>query len=237
MRFQDAAPDARAAVYAGIQADPLVARTASLLADAPYPERLLARAVMNGESASDGQWRDVFPSLFGRTGDPDRATAGVQRERAEAILDAALQVAARVEQARSQYRGAIVEHLTQILLARRVSPSAVRRERRILFDGVRAEIHPYDVTVELEGRAEAYDCKWGARGINADVLLQLALAREYATGEGARLTTVLVVFDARLSCQVRLARQTGPREGIRLVTIESLDALAGVRAATNAPAS
>ena len=26
--------------------------------------------------------------------------------------------------------------------------AVVRRERRVLFDGVRAEIHPYDVTVE-----------------------------------------------------------------------------------------
>ena len=30
MRFQDAAPDARAVVYAGIQADPLVKRVADL---------------------------------------------------------------------------------------------------------------------------------------------------------------------------------------------------------------
>ena len=34
VRFQDAARDARAVVYAGIQADPLVARAAALLADA-----------------------------------------------------------------------------------------------------------------------------------------------------------------------------------------------------------
>jgi hypothetical protein len=34
MRFQDAAKDARAVVYAGIQADPLVARVATLLAEA-----------------------------------------------------------------------------------------------------------------------------------------------------------------------------------------------------------
>ena len=34
MRFQDAVKDARAVVYAGIQADPLVARAAGLLADA-----------------------------------------------------------------------------------------------------------------------------------------------------------------------------------------------------------
>ena len=53
-----------------------------------------------------------------------------------------------------------------------------------LFDGVRAEIHPYDVTVERDGNAEAYDCKWGARGINADVLHQLDDARTHAVAEG-----------------------------------------------------
>ena len=63
----------------------------------------------------------------------------------------------------------------------------VRRERRILFDGVRAEIHPYDVTVERDGAAEAYDCKWGARGINADVLHQLDDARAHAADEDERL--------------------------------------------------
>ena len=40
----------------------------------------------------------------------------------------------------------------------------------------------------------------------------------------------LVVFDARRSCEVRLARQTAPRTGTRLVTIETLDRLAGRRA-------
>ena len=44
MRFQDAARDGRAVVYAGIQADPLVAGAAELLADAGRPERVLARA-------------------------------------------------------------------------------------------------------------------------------------------------------------------------------------------------
>jgi hypothetical protein len=39
-----------------------------------------------------------------------------------------------------------------------------------------------------------------------------------------------VVFDARRSCEVRLARQTAPRTGIRLVTLETLDRLAGRRA-------
>ena len=105
--------------------------------------------------------------------------------------------------------------------------AAVRRERRILFDGVRAEIHPYDVTVEREGAAEAYDCKWGARGINADVLDQLDDARTHAADEDERLVVALVVFDARLSCEVRLERQTGRTEGIGLVTLESLDRLGG----------
>ena len=57
MRFQDAARDGRAVVYAGIQADPLVKRAAALLVDASPTQRVLARAVMNGETtdrARDG---------------------------------------------------------------------------------------------------------------------------------------------------------------------------------------
>jgi hypothetical protein len=103
----------------------------------------------------------------------------------------------------------------------------VRRERRILFDGVRAEIHPYDVTVEREGAAEAYDCKWGARGINADVLHQLDDAREHAAEEDERLRVGLVIFDAERSCRVRLERQTAPTDGIELIALETLDRLAG----------
>ena len=222
VRFQDAARDARAVVYAGIQADPLVKRAAQVLVGASHAQRLLARATMNGESDDAGAWRSMFPSLFA----PDaRAADG---DRSEAILDVGLDVAGRGEHVRSQFRGAIVEELTAQLLARRVPASTIHRERRILFDGVSAEIHPYDVTVELPERAEAYDCKWGARGINPEVILQLELARQGAANEGARLTTVLVIFDARLSCQVRLARLANAR-AIRLVTIETLDALAGVR--------
>jgi len=220
VRFQDAAPDARHVVYAGIQADPLVARAAGLLAEATIGERLMARAAMNGERRDPAVWRAMFPTLFDGH---DRALT----TRAEAILVASLEVADRGEQARSQYRGAIVESLAEALLARR--STAVRRERRILFDGVRAEIHPYDVTVETEGAAEAYDCKWGARGINADVLDQLDDARTHATAEGERLGVALVVFDARRSCLVRLARQTVRREGIGLVSLETLDRLAAGR--------
>ena len=119
--------------------------------------------------------------------------------------------------------------MTELLLRRR-GGDAVRRERRILFDGVRAEIHPYDVTLEGEAGGEAYDCKWGARGIGADVLDQLDSARRNAAAEGIRLAAVLVVFDARRSCLVRLARQTTTRDGIGLVSLETLDRLAGARA-------
>jgi hypothetical protein len=222
MRFQDAARDARAVVYAGIQADPLVARLASLAADATFDERLMARAVMNGESTAPGTWRAVFPTVLG-PGAPGR-------ERAEALLAASLEVAGRGEQVRSQLRGAFVEELAQVLVRSRVGATAapaVRRERRILFDGVASEIHPYDLTVEVPGRAEAWDCKWGARGINADVLNQLDDARRHAAEEETSLRVGLIVYDVRISCAVRLAQQTAPRTGTVVVTLEALDALAG----------
>jgi len=223
MRFQDAARDARAVVYAGIQADPLVARAAALLADASFEQRVLARAVMNGETTDPEAWRATFPTLFA----PGASIAPAERERSDAILDAALAVADRGEQVRSQVRGALIEAVTARLLARRVGSAAVRRERRILFDGVPAEIHPYDVTVERPGAAEAYDCKWGARGINADVLHQLDDARSHAADEEERLAVALVVFDAARSCEVRLDRQTAPHDETGLVTLETLDDLAG----------
>ncbi|HLY13224.1 MAG TPA: hypothetical protein VKR24_02655 [Candidatus Limnocylindrales bacterium] len=219
MRFQDAARDGRAIVYAAIQADPLVARCAELLSQASLGERILARAVMNGESPDPDRWRRTFPSLFGPESSADPA-------RAEAILAASLAVADRGDQVRNQVRGAIVEELTARLLARRVGPAAVRRERRILFDGVPAEIHPYDVTVETAGAAEAFDCKWGARGINADVLHQLDDARSHARDEDELLAVALVLFDAERSCRVRLDAQTAPHEATRLVAFEQLDQLA-----------
>ena len=82
------------------------------------------------------------------------------------------------------------------------------------------------MTVETDGRAEAIDCKWGARGINADVLHQLDDARSHAADEDERLAVTLVVFDARRSCDVRLERETAPHDGTRLVTLETLDELA-----------
>jgi hypothetical protein len=224
MRFMDARPDGRAVVYARIQAEPLVARTADLLAGATTSQRLLARAVMNGESRDPSTWRTMFPTLFG-TGAP--APGDPARDRSEAILAASLEVADRGDEVRSQFRGAIVESLTERLLAERTGP--VRRERRVLFDGRRDEIHPYDVTVEAEAAPEAWDCKWGARGIKADVLNQLDDARRGAAEEAGRLLVGLVVFDARRSCEVRLVRERGPvaLEGLRLIALEGLDRLAG----------
>jgi hypothetical protein len=217
MRFQDAAPDARAIVYAGIQADPLVARLADLLVEAGPAQMVLARAVMNGQRTDPAVWREMVPGCF-----PD--------DRSEAILAASLEVADRGEQVRSQFRGAIVEAVTQRILARRVgSAEAIRRERRVLFDGVRAEIHPYDVTVELPGRPEVYDCKWGARGINADVLHQLDDARANAAVEEVALLCGLVVFDTRLACLTRMEAQTAPHEQTRVITIETLHDLGTAR--------
>jgi hypothetical protein len=177
---------------------------------------------MNGERTDPAGWHRMFPGLFGDN------VPTADRDRAEAILTVSLQVANRGEQVRSQVRGAIVEALTERLIARRgpTVAAAVRRERRVLFDGVRAEIHPYDVTVEADGRAEAWDCKWGARGIGADVLHQLDDARAHAAEEDEPLDVGLVVFDADLSCRVRLDRETAPHERIRLVALESLDDLA-----------
>jgi hypothetical protein len=221
MRFQDAAVDARAATYAAIQAEPVVTEAGRLLADANAPQRLMARAVMNGETLDPDGWRTMFPALFGEGVD------AAARAQAEAVLAVSLAIADRGDQVRNQLRGALVEAVTGELLARRVGAEAVRRERRILFDGVRAEIHPYDVTVERTGAAEAYDCKWGARGINADVLYQLEEARSNSATEEEKLRVFIVVYDAELSCQVRLDRQNAPHDQTTLISLETLGSLAG----------
>lgn len=229
MRFADPVPDARHVVYARIQADPLVARAAELLDGATPTEILLARAAMNGERTDPEVWRTIFPSLFG----PGVAEAA--RTRAEAILEVSLRIADRGEQARQQFRGAVVEALTERLLRRR--SDRVRRERRVLFDGVPAEIHPYDVTVEDPRSPEVYDCKWGARGIGEDVLHQLDDARRHAAEEGLRVLVALVVFDAERSCRVRLAGLHAPLGGIGLVTLERLAELAAGPPTARAAAS
>lgn len=219
MRFQDAARDARTVVYAGVQADRLVTALAALLVDATPAQLLLARAVMNGVTTDPSAWRAMVPACF-----PD--------PHAEAILAASLEVAERGDDIRSQFRGAIVEALTELLLVRRVAArggprAAVRRERRILFDGVRSEIHPYDVTVELPDAPATFDCKWSARGIGDDVLVQLDAARANAAADGITLRSVLVVFDSRLACAIRLRTLTTRVTGVQIVTIETVRRLGG----------
>ena len=78
MRFQDAARDARAVVYAGIQADPQVARTAALLADATPGQRVLARAVMNGQTTDPDD-------LAGDVSDAVRSGGPARRDRARPV--------------------------------------------------------------------------------------------------------------------------------------------------------
>ena len=118
VRFQDAAKDARTVVYAGIQADPVVAPgPPTLLADATPAQRVLARAVMNGETTDPDGWRVDLPDPVLRRRPPGRPT----RARSEAILACALQVADRGDEIRNQLRGAIVEALTERLLARRAA--------------------------------------------------------------------------------------------------------------------
>ena len=213
VRFQAAALDGRAIVYAGIQADPLVGRVAGLLADATAAELVLARAVMNGERTEPDVWRGDVPRALRRR----RPSAGAGRPGRQ---DARRAAARRQPRGRRAWR-AVAQPVPRRdrrgadRATARASGSArgIRRERRVLFDGVAAEIHPYDVTVELPTRAEVYDCKWGARGINADVLHQLDDARRHAADEEQKLFVALVIFDSRRSAEVRLARLTAPRHG------------------------
>ena len=114
MRFQDAAQDARAVTYEAIQREPVVAQAATLLADASPVQRLLARAVMNGETLDPDGWRTMFPTLF------EDSLERSARDRSEAILAVSLAIADRGDQVRNQLRGALVESLSAELLARRV---------------------------------------------------------------------------------------------------------------------
>ena len=136
-------------------------------------------------------------------------------------------VAERGEQVRSQFRGAHRRGADRELLARRAGDAGVRRERRILFDGVRAEIHPYDVTVERDGAAEAYDCKWGARGHQRR---RPAPARRRADATPPTRTSGCASASWCSTPSGRAASAwsaTAPRTSrTALVTLESLDRLA-----------
>ena len=168
-------------------------------------------------------WRAMFPTLFGPS-----VPAGDERTRSEAILAASLEVAERGEQVRSQFRGRDRRGADGASCSRVASaPPPSGASGGSCSTACRPEIHPYDVTVERDGAAEAYDCKWGARGINADVLHQLDDARSHAADEDERLAVALVVFDAERSCDVRLgAADRAAYEGTTIVPLEALDRIA-----------
>ena len=205
-------PDARAVVYAGIQADPLVARAAALLADA------VARPADPRPGRDERRCRPTPPrgGRCSRRCSGRHAPAGPgARPDARRSSTASLAVAERGEQVRSQFRGAIVESLTELLVRRRPGrgrrgrwPSGASGGSSSTASAPRSI--PYDVTVEADGAAEAIDCKWGARGISADVLHQLDDARTHAADEDERLAATLVVFDAAPIVR-RPARARRPR--------------------------
>ena len=217
--FTDAPRDGRAVVYAGIQADPLLKPLAVAIAGAKPAERLAARAIMNDPA-------------------PDAATAAAyfgvlapQRGSSDPLIVGSLQVGDKAPQSNAQFRGAIVEAVTAELLRRRPALARdaerlVRRERRFAVDGVSADPHPFDVSVEAGPTPELWDCKWGARGIDASLLAELEDARIRAAGSGVRIGIGLVLFDSAPVVAARLEIVRGPREKTRIITLESLGRLA-----------
>ena len=107
-----------------------------------------------------------------------------------------------------------MEELAQVLVGRRFAtaagPARCAASAASSSTASPAEIHPYDLTVEIAGRAEAWDCKWGARGINADVLNQLDDARRHAADEETAMRVGLVVY-RRADELRRPARRSRPR--------------------------
>ena len=227
MRFQDAATDARAVVYAGIQADPLVARTAALLADATPAQRLLARAVMNGETTDAGRLAGDVPDACSARradrrrrrrgpvrGDPRRVPGGRRPRRAgpqpgprrdRRGADRACSWRAGSARPRCAASGASCSTASGPRSTRTTSrSSATGPPRRTTASGARAASTPTSSTSSTTRATHAAD-------------------------EDERLTVALVVFDARRSCDVRLARQTAPHEATAIVTIETLDGLAAGR--------
>ena len=211
MRFQDAARTP------GRSSTPGSRRTRSSRGRGPARRRDARRA---GPRAGRHERRvDRTATAGGRcsrpcSGPTADADAG-DPARSEAILAASLAVADRGEQVRSQVRGALVEELTARLLARRAG-----RERRPPRAAHPVRRRPGgDPPVRRDRRARRR-----GRGVR----LQVGRARHQrrrppparrravdAADEDETLAVALVVFDARRSCDVRLARQTAPHEATR----------------------
>jgi len=177
--FSDAPRDGRAVVYSGIQADPILRPLAVAIANATPAERLIARAVMNDPEPTTAEAAALFAAL------PSHRTT------TDPLVVGALAIGGKAQASNAQYRGAVVEATTAEMLRRRPvlandADRLVRRERRFAIDGVSADPHPFDVTVEAGPAPELWDCKWGARGIDASLLAELEDARIRAPHYRAR---------------------------------------------------
>lgn len=217
--FSDAPRDGRAVVYSGIQADPILRPLAVAIANATPADRLIARAVMNDPEPTTTEAVALFAAL------PSRRTT------ADPLVVGALAIGGKAQASNAQYRGAVVEATTAEMLRRRPALSTdaerlVRRERRFAIEGVSADPHPFDVTVEAGPIPELWDCKWGARGIDASLLAELEDARIRAAGNGARITIGVVAFDTAAIVAARLNIVRAPREKTRFITLETLGRLA-----------
>ena len=215
MRFQDAAPDARAVVYAGIQADPLVARAARAArrrrarAAGPRPGRDERRVDRRRRVAGD------VPDAVRRRRRP--AGAGRARSGARRSSRRRWRSPSAASRSAASSAGRSSKSLTERLL-RAGDPgrpaTAIRRERRILFDGVPRR----DPPVRRHGRGgRAPRRRSTASGAPA---ASTPTSSTSSTTPGATPRTrtsgsavVLVVFDAARSCAVRLDRQTAPHDG------------------------
>ena len=217
--FTDAPRDGRAIVYSGIQADPMLRPIAVAIATAAPADRLVARALMNDTAPDAATASAYFSSL------PSHRAAS------DALVTGALAIGNKAAQSNAQYRGAIVEATTAELLRRRPALSRdgerlVRRERRFAVDGAVADPHPYDVSVEAGPTPELWDCKWGARGVDASLLAELEDARIRAAGSGIRIVIGLVIFDSAPVVTGRLGIVHGAMEHTRIITLETLGRLA-----------
>jgi hypothetical protein len=217
--FSDAPRDGRAVVYSGIQADPILRPLAVAIANATPAERLIARAVMNDPEPTPADATALFAAL------PSHRTA------TDPLVVGALAIGGKAQASNAQYRGAVVEATTAEMLRRRPvlandADRLVRRERRFAIDGVSADPHPFDVTVEAGPVPELWDCKWGARGIDASLLAELEDARIRAAGSSARIAIGVVAFDTAAIVAARLTIVRAPREKTRFITLETLGRLA-----------
>lgn len=217
--FSDAPRDGRAVVYSGIQADPILRPLAVAIANATPAERLVARAVMNDPEPTTAEAVALFAALPSLRPSTDPLVVG------------ALTIGGKAEASNAQYRGAVVEAITAEMLRRRPvlandADRLVRRERRFAIDGVSADPHPFDVTVEAGPVPELWDCKWGARGIDAGLLAELEDARIRAAGSSVRIAIGVVAFDTAAVVAARLTIVRAPREKTRLITLETLGRLA-----------